>query len=124
MRRIKNPVESLSKALGHASYSEVFSDAYYRDHQLNLKTRKPLYEEIIVEAMFVQKWGSTSLGFEGVGGAAMTEAYTVVLTMQAEYAVYFGGRFAYVLKNPNDQFFTDLKNQCLAPVADHQIYCD
>lgn len=30
--------------------------------------------------MFPQAWGSTSLGFGGIGGQAMTSAYTTVIT--------------------------------------------
>lgn len=58
--------------------------------------RRPTADECSVLAMFPQMWGSTSLGFGGIGGAAMTSAYTVVIEgPQSTVAVYFGGRYAY-----------------------------
>ena len=61
--------------------------------------------------VFTQLWGSTTLGFSGIGGSAMTEAYTTVCNMDnAEvYGVFFGEKLAYVVKNPNDRFFVDLR---------------
>jgi len=150
MRRLDNPVEIISKAMGHAAYSNVFSTFSYYDrnwqewskltsaekrdlisanfssethpHLFVEKARGPQYDEIVLEAVFPQIWPSTSLGFGGVGGAAMTEAYTVVFSFGLEYAVYFSGRFAYILKNPNNQFFIDLKNRHLVGVAEQSRY--
>ena len=46
--------------------------------------------------LFSQTWGSTALGYGGVGGAAMTDAYTVVVRRLSEICVYFGtGLLAY-----------------------------
>lgn len=49
--------------------------------------------------MFPQTWGSTALGFGGVGGQAITGAYTVIVECHrtGNRAVYFGGRFAYLV---------------------------
>lgn len=47
---------------------------------------------------FKQTWGSTALGFGGIGGQAITEANTYVfipLVDNQKCLVYFGGRFAY-----------------------------
>jgi hypothetical protein len=48
---------------------------------------------------FEQMWGSTALGFGGIGGQAMTSARTYVFVPSCGYEehchVYFGGGFAY-----------------------------
>lgn len=57
--------------------------------------RRPYTNEVDV-TLFNQTWGSTALGYDGIGGAAMTDAYTVVVQFQGIYCVYFGcGRLAY-----------------------------
>lgn len=48
--------------------------------------------------VFEQVWGSTSLGFGGMGGQAMTSANTYVFIPEVDEErchVYFAGRFAY-----------------------------
>ena len=48
---------------------------------------------------FEQMWGSTALGFGGIGGLAMTSARTYVfvpVTCDQKCIVYFGCRFAYM----------------------------
>lgn len=58
-------------------------------------TRRPEASEVDV-VLFSQMWGSTALGYGGLGGAAMTEAYTVVVMTREVACVYFGcGRLAY-----------------------------
>ena len=62
---------------------------------------------------FVQVWGSTSGGFEGIGGAAMTEQRTYVfipLVDGENCQVYFGGRYAYSVSYSN-VFMEDVKNR-------------
>ncbi len=46
---------------------------------------------------FVQCWGSTAGGFEGIGGCTITEQRTFVFASDEanECLVYFGGSFAY-----------------------------
>ena len=47
---------------------------------------------------FEQTWGSTSLGFSGIGGSALTSARTYVFVpaqCEEDCFVYFAGRFAY-----------------------------
>lgn len=47
---------------------------------------------------FDQIWGSTALGFGGIGGQAMTAARTYVfvpISCNQKCFVYFAGRFAY-----------------------------
>ena len=57
---------------------------------------------------FEQVWGSTALGFGGVGGQAMTTARTYIFVPQQideKCFVYFAGRFAYAV--PYSQTFMD-----------------
>lgn len=86
------------------------------------KSRRPMADELIVD-MFTQTWGSTALGYGGMGGAAITTAYTVVITHGNDVCVYFGcGRLAYHLNlrtMSNDgraAFMSDLKDHVLADV--------
>lgn len=54
--------------------------------------------------MVKQNWGSTSAGWGGIGGAAMTETYTVVIhcfKLQI-IAVYYQGQIAYVMDISGD----------------------
>lgn len=61
-------------------------------------TRRPDDSECEVFAMFTQTWGSTALGYGGIGGAAMTPAYTtVVLGPQGHQVIYWNGNFAYMV---------------------------
>lgn len=61
---------------------------------------------------FPQVWGSTALGFGGIGGMAMTPAQTTVVSnhQMSAAAVYFAGKFCYMVINPTDMFFRCLKN--------------
>lgn len=54
--------------------------------------RRPNMGDIEV-CMFVETWGSTALGYDGVGGQAMTSAYTVVVMDEigSVACVYWGG---------------------------------
>ena len=62
------------------------------------KSRRPRADECFVLAMFAEAWGSTSLGFGGVGGAAITAAYTVAIQGPGEdIVVYWGSRFAFLI---------------------------
>lgn len=61
-------------------------------------TRRPLEDDVEV-IMFPQTWGSTALGYGGMGGAAVTSAYTVIVHDHNTYCVYFGeGELAYLVK--------------------------
>lgn len=66
--------------------------------KLRKATRRPESEDVDV-LMFSQTWGSTALGYGGLGGAAMTSAYTVVVEGLGWRCVYFGcGRLAYKIE--------------------------
>ena len=57
--------------------------------------RRPYTDEVNV-TMFNQGWGSTALGYDGIGGAALTDAYTVIVELNGVFCVYFGcDRLAY-----------------------------
>lgn len=61
-------------------------------------TRRPTDDDVDV-FVFPQTWGSTALGYGGMGGAAVTDAYTVVVRDHNCYCVYFGqGELAYKIK--------------------------
>lgn len=74
--------------------------------------------------LFPQMWGSTTLGFSGIGGSAMTEAYTTVCNIDNTevYGVFFGEKLAYVVKNPNDRFFVDLREHNMASQDEVERY--
>lgn len=88
------------------------------------RARRP-YETEVDVTMFAQTWGSTALGFGGIGGQAFTTAYTVVVQGPAgEALVYFGGRLAYRINRPNHMFNDDIRNRFLLPVGKQRAYED
>ena len=73
---------------------------------------------------FVQTWGSTALGFGGIGGQAMTDARTYVfipVSCQQKCFVYFGGRFAYAVDFSQD-FMEDVQRGNMMPVSGADKY--
>ncbi len=124
-----NHVQALHNALAHAAY-EGFDLYTYQDRDweayrngnkdaMVTKTRKHTDYDLTVAAMFPQAWGSTALGFGGIGGQAITTAYTIVIEsdLAGQYCVYFGGNFAYRIDNPNEQFFLDIQQNRMHQVA-------
>ena len=102
----------------------------------NIKEEVELIEEFMKEKSinmhqildfkcFRQLWPSTSLGFDGWGGSSMTYAVTTVIEelysidgkMSSRFHVFFGGRYAYSVSKPNDEFKDDLKNQIMEDVS-------
>ena len=74
---------------------------------------------------FPQIWGSTALGYGGIGGQAITTAQTIVLyeTHQNIVRVYFGGgRLAYEVKNPSQVLFEDLSKWQMKEVSRADVY--
>lgn len=108
--RPENPITSLTRALASATYKDMPQDIHY-------------YEDDFEVKLFLQTWGSTALGFGGVGGASMTPAYTVIINYDNYYCVYFAGRLAYKVNTNTDQkdkindFFYDMKNEFMMAVA-------
>jgi hypothetical protein len=136
MNYAQTPITDLADCIAHAQYVG-FSDIEYetRDfekiraaktaeekaqalHATTPAHRRPTTRDFGVYSMFTQTWGSTALGHGGMGGAAMTTAYTVVLDCYAtgEFLVYFGGQWCYTVSrrsNNLDAFVEDCKNHCL-----------
>lgn len=73
--------------------------------------------------VFLQAWASTALGFGGIGGQAMSEAYTTVFSddIKNAYVVFFGNRIAYIVENPKPIFFEDLKVRDMKAIKDALI---
>lgn len=68
---------------------------------------------------FPQTWGSTALGFTGIGGQMITQAQTTVIMVSTTHkygAVFFGGKFAYSVKNVNEAFIKDVSQFRMEPV--------
>ena len=84
---------------------------------------KRIYPEFDV-IVFSQIWGSTALGFDGIGGQAMTSAYTTVIQeeIMGVYGVFFGNSLAYIIENPSDEFFEDIKRFNMKPVNKCSAY--
>lgn len=82
------------------------------------RKRRPYPNEIEVYS-FPQSWGSTALGFGGIGGQASTTATTVVVTCGGQACVYFGGQFAYKVEEfgRSQAFQDDLRRHDMADVA-------
>ena len=81
-------------------------------------------EDIIDVFVFIQTWGNTSLGFGGIGGDAITNAWThVVQTCDGKFHVFFNGAHAYSVENPTETFKKDLKNNCMKSIVEaNKIY--
>ena len=119
-------VNDLHMVMAHAVY-EGFPEYEYesrdfnnpdRDARVVKKTRHSEYN-LTVKAMFPQVWSSTAMGFGGIGGQAITTAYTTVVESDIDTSccVYFGGQFAYRIERPNEQFFEDLMKQQMTKVS-------
>lgn len=87
---------------------------------LGVSYRNPEVEVYV----FPQIWGSTALGFNGIGGQAMTSAYTTVVSDLNEgyHSVFFGEALAYTVFNPNDKFFKDIARHKMRSVRESAIY--
>lgn len=69
--------------------------------------------------VFEQTWGSTALGFDGIGGSALTTAWThVVMTSDGKYHVFFNGRHAYSIENPTEKFKEDLEKRFMVSIKE------
>ena len=112
-RKLNSPISVLSKALSHA--------------MLVLDSELLVEDDPIIFAMFPQYWSDTSLGFcSGYAGQAMTLAYSIVLTDNRKYIVYFDGRPAYSIIRPHHSFFEDVNHGRLKRVIDstHYVHSD
>lgn len=139
---IKKEIERRRIALKDPDYGQQYLDAMSTlsrfsvnktildEHIDQLKSIKEKTDDIIREhpnffvfdvITFVQEWGSTSLGFDGVGGDAMTEAVTTIIMLQDRIAhnrfvvVFFADRLAYMCEM-NDVIWNDIDLRCMASV--------
>ena len=74
--------------------------------------------------IFEQTWGSTALGFGGVGGQAITTATTYVfipIGINQKCFVYFAGRFAYAV-DYSEKFMKDVLEGDVAAVYESGKY--
>ena len=148
--RIGLPFDALHEAIAAATHRD-FSEITYEDRDWDAyrgmtasaqlaamrnntvpmvtKTRRPFSDELEI-IMFPQTWGSTATGYGGVGGAAMTAAYTIIISyMMTTYCVYFGcDRLAYRLNwadmSPagRDNFFKDVASRTMAGCEGSEKY--
>ena len=87
-------------------------------------------DEILEVYDFDQAWGSTALGFGGIGGQAITHARTYVIEFNKypKALVYFGGRFAYEADLTSDstsrKFREDVRKHRVASVRESGKYRD
>ena len=91
---------------------QIESDLPYRFNYKNDKYDHPTGNDFEIY-IFQQIWGSTALGFEGIGGQAMTSAYTYVfipVNINQNCFVYFDGKFAYEAPY-SDKFMEDVMKQ-------------
>lgn len=110
MNRV-DPLNDLAFAMYDAR-DKMFDDGRY------------VYVDTLDYSMFTQTWGSTALGFGGMGGASVTRACVVIVhtTQRHRACVYFGGRHAYTVDNPNDVFFEDMSKRRMVDVKDAGKY--
>ena len=132
MRMQANPIEEMAKAIHETCFVHA-KDVVYSDRDWDIyratkqdvrikKVRRPIPTEVEVIGMFRQQWGSTALGFGGLGGQAITDAYTYITKCNGEYFVYFAGMFAYKVSNPTPMFFDHITDRKMLKVADHATY--
>ncbi len=130
--RAGNCVESLAAAyyaallldlpaIEYRQWTPAMKKDGVRPEEAPLVPRRPTAEDVEV-IHFNQTWGSTALGFGGMGGSAMTSAYTTVVTCGATAAVYFAGRHAYTLPKFNTKFIEDIMACAMSPRSDAGRY--
>lgn len=92
----------------------------YKSKDILKKINNEKYKNVNLRAdVFLQTWSSTALGFNGIGGQAISEAYTTVFgdILENVYVIFFGNELAYIVENPTEKFFTDLKLRDMASVS-------
>ena len=148
--RLGTPFEALHEALAAAAHRDI-PEITYEDRDWDAwralskedqgsarknnaiptvtKTRRLMTDELEV-IMFPQTWGSTATGYGGMGGAAMTSTYTIIVCYKmTTYCVYFGcGRLAYKLNwadmtpSGREKFMSDMAARSMAAVAQSGKY--
>lgn len=92
-----------------AELKKILVDALTRINQTRDQSIRELAENDVDVETWVQTWGSTALGFNGMGGQAITGAYTTIVWApnRAFGLVYFSTRFAYRVQHPFSDFFCE-----------------
>lgn len=77
--------------------------------------RRPAQHDVEIYS-FPQSWGSTALGFGGVGGQMMTTAQTTIVSLETTAWVYIGGQLAYCVEEwqRNEAFNRDMQQHHMA----------
>lgn len=126
-----SPLDPLASSMFHALMVGLLPTVFTpgrvppRDKDSNAIARPPIEvrpgPEEVEFVMFPQTWGSRSLGFGGLGGAAMTKAYTVVaIGPRGDACVYFDGHLAYQVTEVTDDFRQDVQKHWMPSVGDAQ----
>lgn len=128
--QIRDHVEPIAEAVYSALHSsKILPDVEYLSQtpqqrregtEGEKKLRRPFNHEITCYH-FPQTWGSTALGFGGMGGAAMTSAITSVVLCHGVAAVFFGGRHAYTVRD-SALLTEDLRNFNMPSVSEAVKY--
>lgn len=100
-------------------FQEIYDELLERTGSKKGAYRGIRFSDIAIHS-FPQMWGSTALGFEGMGGAAVCSAQTIVCLCRELNAanIYFNGRYAYTIKNINEKFVQALRNFNMPSVYD------
>lgn len=102
----------------------LLQERFYYKIKDKLKENEIKYPEFEVLGVFSQTWGSTALGFGGIGGQAITAAYTTVIESVdlGCAAVFFSEGLAYIVNKPNKEFYDDLDKRNMSAVRGHSKY--
>lgn len=126
-----NPIEALAASVHHACLIGL-KPIEYPEYEFKRTPGKPGAEKVptgrvkhsrprpdlVSVVMFEQTWGSTALGFGGIGGQAITGAYTVIVEgPTGDACVYFSGQMAYHIERPNAAFNIDVSTHSMKAVA-------
>ena len=99
-------------SLTHMAMELLCMDEDIKFRFTDSKTRISDFEMVT----FGQVWGSTALGFGGIGGQMMTSANTYVfipMSCNEDCFVYFAGKFAYSVPY-SQKFIEDVRNKNVA----------
>lgn len=118
-------IRSLKNMITINDLKKETEEIYSKLESMGVNPNEQLYEFL----SFVQPWGSTALGFGGIGGQMLTSAITTVVGREDPdgvpiFYVFFGGRFAYAIKNPNRRFHEDMHKGHMAAVYEIGKYRD
>lgn len=98
---------------------ELIEERFWNEIKSKNEYKNNKYRPEFSLYVYPQWWGSTTLGFEGIGGQALTRAYTTVIEDEKTKwtGVFFDERLAYCIHNPNECFWDDLNMKRMASVS-------